>query len=146
MIREKFANTFEKIFVNKEALAQLFRYGLVGIGINAALYLVYLFLVHCGLDPKAAMSIAYILGIAIGYFGHKQLTFANKENYCPTLIRYALAHLGGYLINLVLLWMLVDYFSWPHAFVQVLCIFVVAAYLFLIFKYWVFSEKNYADN
>lgn len=123
---------------------QLMRYGLVGIGINATLYACYLLLVFLGVEPKISMSIVYVIGLGIGFYGHRKLTFFHTENFKHAIARYLIAHVGGYAINFFLLLAFVDYMSLSHALVQGISIFIVAAYLFVVFKYWVFSEKNYA--
>lgn len=133
------------IFFSKN-VRQLWRYGLVGVGINATLYICYLLLVFMGVEPKVAMSIVYVIGLGIGFYGHKKLTFSHTESSRRALVRYLIAHVGGYAINFFLLIALVDYMKLSHVFVQGFSVFIVAAYLFIVFKYWVFSEKNYAIN
>jgi hypothetical protein len=44
----------------------------------------------------------------------------------------------GYLLNLSLLWLLVDRWGLPHAPVQGVLILGVAAFLFVVHKVWVF--------
>lgn len=125
---------------------QLVRYGLVGIGINAALYACYLLLIFWGMEPKKSMSVVYVIGLGVGFYGHRKLTFFHTENFKLAMARYLVAHAGGYAINFFLLLTLVDYMNLSHALVQAVAVFIVAAYLFVIFKYWVFSEKNYAAS
>lgn len=141
-------NIFQNLYgvLSGKGFRQLIRYGLVGFGINAALYAFYLLLVFWGLEPKTSMSIVYVMGLGIGFYGHRKLTFSHTENYKQAIARYLIAHLGGYGINFFLLLVLVDVMGFSHALVQAVSIFIVAAYLFVIFKYWVFSEKNYAAS
>ena len=134
-----------EMLVNK-SFRQLLRYGLVGVGINAALYTCYLLFVFFSIEPKIAMSIVYVMGLGIGFFGHRKLTFSHTENVRRTIVRYLAAHSGGYAINFFLLVAFVDHMHLSHALVQGLSIFIVAAYLFIIFKFWVFSEKKYATS
>jgi len=105
-----------------------------------------LLFVFAEVEPKAAMSIVYVIGLAIGFYGHRKLTFFHTENFRRAISRYLIAHIGGYTINFLLLVVFVDYINLSHALVQGVSIFIVAAYLFIIFKYWVFSEKNYATS
>jgi putative flippase GtrA len=132
--------------LSAKSFKQLMRYGLVGVGINAALYVCYLVLVFFEVEPKVSMSIVYLIGLGIGFYGHKNLTFFHTENFKHAIARYLIAHVGGYAINIFLLFAFVDYMNLSHALVQGIAIFIVAAYLFTIFKYWVFSEKNYANS
>jgi putative flippase GtrA len=129
-----------------KGVRQLIRYGVVGVGINAALYAVYLLLVFWGFEPKTSMSVVYVIGLGIGFYGHRKLTFFHTENFKHAITRYLIAHAGGYGINFFLLLAFVDHMGLSHALVQAVSVFIVAAYLFIIFKYWVFSEKNYAAS
>ena len=123
-------------------MRQLIRYGLVGAGVNLILYLGYLLLNHLGLEPKKSMTLIYVIGVVIGFYGHRRLTFAHHEDTRKSMVRYIISHLLGYMINFLLLLGLVDYFGWPHELIQGAAIFVVAAFLFVIFKYWVFPKKR----
>lgn len=125
-----------------KSIRQLLRYGLVGGGINLMLYFWYLLFTYLGLESKISMSLIYLVGVGIGFFGHRKWTFAHRGDARQSMVRYMLTHLLGYLINLFLLFCLVDYFGYPHELVQGAAIFVVAVFLFIVFKYWVFSLHN----
>lgn len=127
-------------------IKQLVRYALVGGGINFMLYIGYLFINYLGLEHKKSMSLIYLIGVSIGFFGHRKLTFAHDGNSRQSMLRYAIAHLLGYAINFALLVGLVDYLRYPHELVQGVAIFVVAAFLFIVFKYWVFPKNKYVRN
>lgn len=123
-------------------MRQLIRYGFVGGGVNLILYLGYLFINYFGLEPKKSMSLIYFVGVVIGFYGHRQLTFAHGGDVRQSMLRYMATHFFGYSINFFLLLIMVDYFGYPHELVQAVAIFVVAAFLFVVFKYWVFPESN----
>lgn len=120
---------------------QLVRYGLVGIVSNVTIYLAYLFITHHGIEPKIAMTLTYISGATLGFFCNRQWTFAHRGSFLVAMIRYVFAHLLGYLLNLALLFTFVDQLTYPHQWVQAAAIIVVAGFLFVIFKYFVFREK-----
>lgn len=123
-------------------IQQVIRYGLVGGGVNLMLYIGYLLVSFAGVDSKTAMSLIYLLGVGIGFIGHRRLTFSHDGDPRRAIMRYIGAHLFGYLLNLVLLIWLVDYLGWRHDLVQGAAILVVAAFLFVTFKYWVFSKHE----
>lgn len=56
--------------------------------------------------------------------------------------RYIIAHCFGYLINLVILIIFVDELGFVHQWVQAIAIVIVAAFLFLAFKFFVFPITN----
>jgi putative flippase GtrA len=57
-------------------------------------------------------------------------------------VRYVISYAIGYLLNLSVLWLAVDYFGFPHQIVQGAMIFTLALMLFLLQKYWVFLERD----
>lgn len=121
-----------------QAFFQLLRYGMVGIASNVAGYLLYLLITSLEVDPKSAMSGLYAVGVGLGYFGHRQWAFAHRGAMAPSALRYLLAHAGGYALNLALLVVCVDHAGLAHQGVQAVAIVVVAAWLFLMFRYFVF--------
>lgn len=122
--------------------AQLLSYAFVGVLSNLAGYLVYLLITYLGAGPKITMSALYLAGASIGFWGNRRLTFAHDEKGMAVGVRYVLAHCVGYLINLCLLYLLVDRFGYAHQIAQAFAIFVVAGFLFLSFKYFVFPDSN----
>jgi hypothetical protein len=49
--------------------------------------------------------------------------------------------LSGYLLNLFILLVFVDYFGYTHQVIQGIAIFIIAGFLFLVFKYFVFPKQ-----
>ena len=127
---------------SRQSIRQMARYGLVGLLSNASGYLLYLLLTALGGEPKITMTGLYLLAASLGFIGNRQWTFADQGNPLASALRYALAHLGGYGLNLALLVILVDHFGYPHQWVQALAILVVAAYLFVVFRTFVFTRPR----
>ena len=127
--------------LNHCSLKPLFRYGLVGVVNNLLGYLAYLLLTYWGVDHKVAMTLLYILGSTIGFFGNRQWAFSHQGNVLSSALRYCVAHFCGYLMNLILLVVFVDKLGYPHQAVQALAIIVVAGFLYIMFKLFVF--RNY---
>jgi trans-aconitate methyltransferase len=123
-------------------MRQLIRYGLVGGISNIVMYLFYLLITSVGFEPKIAMTLVYIIGASIGFVGNRKWTFSYNENLAGNTIRYILAHLFGYLLNFLMLLIFVDNLGFAHQWVQAISILIVAGFLFIVFKYFVFREKN----
>lgn len=121
---------------------QLLRYGLVGVATNLALYSFYLLITYLGMEPKKAMTISYVVGASIGFIGHRQWTFAHKGAWLGSGTRYCIAHFCGYLINFLILLTFVDKLGYSHQWVQAVAIFVVAGFLFVTFRYFVFPHDR----
>ena len=126
-------------------LRQLVRYGLVGLATNAAGYLVYLLVTWLGVPPKVAMTVLYATGATLGYFGNRKFTFRHGGSALSSGGRYLLAHGAGYLINLAIQVVVADRWGYPHEWAQALAVFVVAAFLFVTFRYFVFAKDTRSE-
>lgn len=127
-------------------MQQLIRYGLVGLASNLAIYCIYLLLTYLGVEPKAAMTLVYMIGATIGFVGNRKWTFSHQGDAFHSAIRYMIAHFAGYLLNFLILFIFVDKLGYIHQAVQAAAIIVVAGFLFIIFKYYVFHEKTQAPE
>ena len=125
-----------------KTISQLFRYGLVGIAANIALYLFYLLIAYLGMEPIKAMTISYVVGAFLGFIGHRKWTFMHKGALLGSGTRYFIAHLFGYLINFLILLTFVDKLGYPHQWVQAVAIIIVAGFLFVTFRYFVFPKAE----
>jgi putative flippase GtrA len=123
-------------------MRQLIRYGLVGVVSNLTIYIVYLLITYFGVEPKKAMTLLYIIGASIGFVGHRKWSFSHRGDATHAALRYAAAHLSGYMLNLLILFIFVDRLHYAHQMVQAVAIIAVAGFLFIVFKYFVFPEKN----
>jgi putative flippase GtrA len=119
-------------------LKQLVRYAVVGIATNLAGYAVYLLVTWAGVEPKLAMTCLYALGATVSFLGNRSWTFAHRGNIATGAVRFAIAHLLGYLLNLTLLVVFVDRLGFPHQLVQGAAILIVALFLFALFRAFVF--------
>jgi putative flippase GtrA len=121
---------------------QLFRYGIIGIAHNSVGYLLYIIVTELGLEPKLAVTIFTPIAVAISYFGNKQWSFNHDGEYVSSSTKYVVSHILSYLINISLLMYFVDELGYPHQAIQAIAIFVCAGFLFLVFKFIVFPEKE----
>ena len=123
-------------------LPTFFRVVAVGLLSNGAGYLIYLLLTSFGVDPKLAMSVLYAVGTCIGFFGNRTWSFGHTGTLAPAVLRYAATYLVGYAINWMMLYVFVDRLGYPHPLVQAAAIAVLAVYLFLGLRHFVFPRKT----
>lgn len=133
-------NFFIEIKKSK-TVCQLYRFGLVGIASNLFGYILYLLLTYCGLAPKLTVSILYPIGAVIGFLGNREWVFSHQGMVKVALVRYSLVQLLGYLINLVILTVLVNKLGYPHQLIQLLAIFIVAVFLFVASKFFIYKKS-----
>ena len=125
---------------------QLLRYAIAGVTNNGIAYLLYLLLAHWFGSPKIAMSITYVGGMTAGFFINRSWVFKNNNSVHGvawlSIIKYLMAHACGYGLNYIILHYFVDVLHYPHPVVQAASILVVAAFLFTVFRYFVFPAKT----
>jgi putative flippase GtrA len=124
------------------ARQQFIRFALVGFASNLLSYALYIALTKFGLDPKLSMTLLYCTGVLQTFFFNKKWSFRFEGAARSSLIRYVIAYALGYFINLAALVLLVDGAKFPHQLVQAVMIFIVAAMLFLVQRYWVFPQPK----
>ena len=122
-------------------LGQVRRYGIVGVLNNLLGYLIYLFITWFWLDPKIVVTLMYPIGAVTAYYGHAKYAFSYNGRHSHGLVRYIIAHLIGYGTNIGMLYLFWNQLGYPHQLVQAVAIVVVAGVLFLLFRYFVFSER-----
>lgn len=136
----RFSMTLELGFLpSKKSLREFFSYALVGILTNLVGYALYLLLTYLWGAPKITMTALYIVGASISFLANRRFTFLHEGHIGTTGIRYLLVQVTGYLLNLVLLLLFVDWLNFPHQIVQAIAIVVVAVCLFLMLRVFVFS-------
>lgn len=88
------------------------------------------------------MTVLYGVGVAVGYVGNRRLTFDYQGSHRGSVTRYLVAHVFGYLLNFSALWLFVDRLGWPHQIVQGLAIPLVAVFLFVALRHFVFGGSS----
>jgi putative flippase GtrA len=130
---------------NGRSMKQLLRFAAVGVASNVIGYLLYLLITHLGAAPKLAMTVLYGVGVLMGFVGNQKYTFAHQGGLMATGWRYLMAHGLGYLINLAIQIIMVDHLGYAHQLAQAFGICVVAVFLFVVFKYFVFVSTDKID-
>lgn len=88
------------------------------------------------------MSFLYVFGVTAGFIGNKKWTFSHQGTLLNTGIKYFTMHFFGYLLNFMILLIFVDRFGYPHQVVQAAAIIVVALFLFISFRFFVFPQAG----
>lgn len=126
----------------RTSILQLFRYGIVGIGSNIGLYVFYLLITSYAIQPRVAAALSYVSGATIAFLVNRQWTFAYRGNFNRALVRYAVSHLLGFFLNFLIIHIFFERLGYAHQLVQGVAVVVVAGFLFVAFKYFVFPSKE----
>lgn len=121
---------------------QFSRYAIVGIANNAIGYFLYLALTYLGVEFRVAMTSLYIVGVLQSFYFNRNWSFRHDGRVSASFLRYVAAYVIGYVVQLGLLTYGTSYLNFPHQAVQGVAIVFVAALLFILQRYWVFSTKR----
>lgn len=122
-------------------VGQFVRYAVVGLASNLLLYLLYLVLTWFGMGPKLAMTLGYCVGTLQTFYVNRAWTFGGSGGRWA-LARYATVTSLAYTIQWLLMWLFVDRLGYPHQLVQLVLIFVIAVFMFLGFRTFVFGNRG----
>ena len=117
------------------------RFLVVGATNNLLMYGLFVLLTLRGIPPVPAATITYVLGMAISFVAHSRFTFRHRGDRGPAMIRFVLANVAGYLLNVGLLHLLIT-IGLPAVLAQLIAVVVVAALLFVAMKQWVFGSRR----
>lgn len=130
------------ILFSRKNFHQFYRYALAGILTNILGYVAYIFLTYLWGAPKVTMTTLYLVGVLTTFFINRRFTFLHDGNIGATGVRYLLVQVLGYLLNLFLLVIFVDWLGLPHQIVQATAMLVVAIFLFSMLRIFVFIPNN----
>jgi len=125
-----------------KTFVQLAKYAVLGVTSNAIMFSLYLTITHFGVGHKETATLTYVLGVALSFLLNRKITFNHQGGLGPVMVKYCTAYGIGYVINMIALYVLVDCLHFMHQWVQAGMVFVLAAILFLLQKFWVFKKRN----
>ncbi len=131
-----------KFALTSKSLRQFVKYAVIGLLTNSIGYSVYLLLTYLWGAPKLTMTVLYGVGATISFLANRRYTFQHDGPLGAAGIRYILVQICGYLFNLLLLVIFVDWLRLPHQIVQGVAVFAVAALLFVLTKLFVFPART----
>jgi putative flippase GtrA len=135
-------NSKSLVSANYKTIRQLFSYAVIGILTNSLGYSLYFLLTYFWGAPKLTMTALYAIGSLISFFANRRFTFRHDGRMGATGIRFVIALLLGYLLTLTLQVTFVDWLGFAHQVVQAIAIVVVAIFLFLLSRLFVFAPNK----
>jgi putative flippase GtrA len=124
------------------ALARVFRFVVVGLVNNAVGYGLFVVQSLAGVGHTEAMTVSYVVGMAVSFWGNRAWTFGHEGPLWPTVFRFLGANAAGYAVNYGLLNTFVEGWGWPQIPAQLAATAVVAACTFTLMRLWVFPAAR----
>ena len=125
-----------------KAAGQFIRYATVGFVSNGMGFLLYLALTAVGVGPRIAMTLLYGVGVLQTFIFNKRWSFGHSGSGRIAFTRYVVIYSLGYVLNWVAMTVFVVWLGLPHQIVLGTLIVLFAVVLFLLQKYWVFSQPK----
>lgn len=126
----------------RAALHQFVRYGVIGLSITLLGQAIYLGLAdYAGVPPLVSIAVAWIVGVAVGFFAHGQISFRGhgQQNNSPqTGARFVGVNLAGYAMNSFWVWLLVELLAGPTWWPVVPNIALTPLITFFLHRHWTY--------
>ena len=121
---------------------QFASYAIIGLTTNGLSFLGFALLTWLKLSPVYAISIIYPVHITLTFILNKSWTFSHEGSISTSAVRYLIAYVGCYGLNVAALKFFNGYLGYSHLIVQAIAILVFALLLFVALKYWVYRVQN----
>ena len=128
-----------KIKLSFEKYGQFIKFCFVGVTNTSISLLVYALLLNLNMNYLASSAIAYLAGIINGFILSTSFVFKKKYNFVRGLM-FLGVYFSSLLINLALLYILVDIFSISEFLGQVFVTCFNVFYNYLLNKLWTFKR------
>lgn len=91
-----------------ETIGQLVRFGIVGFGLAAVYSGIYSYLAYYVMPPVAAVVIAFIVSVSIGFVLHSRWSFRGhgQEEDHRLKVKFVAVQLFGFVLNVIFTWVL----------------------------------------
>ena len=125
-----------------EAVTQLLRFAIAGLGVtafSAAVYLFYAMPLHA--EPLIANVVSHVAGVALGYSIHSRWSFRESATQdAASLWRFAVASGLAFALNSLWVWIGTDLLALPVWAPVPAMMFVTPLSSFALNRWWVFSR------
>ena len=130
-----------RLNVSHETLGQLVRFALVGFFLAGVYSVIYSYLTVYVMPATAAVVIAYLVAVSIGFVLHSRWSFRGhgKREDRRMKIKYFTVQTSGFLLNEGFTWLLINHLhgAWWWPLIPAVSVTPLATYLFN--RQWVFG-------
>ena len=130
---------YNKIKMSIQKYGQFIKFCIVGVTNTTISLVVYYFLLKLGVQYLLASTIAYCAGLLNGYILSSTFVFKQQRNMNQAL-KFIGVYLSSLLINLLLLYCLVDIYGISEFFAQVVVTVFNVFYNYFLNKIWTFNK------
>jgi putative flippase GtrA len=126
-------------------IAQLARFGVVGVAAMAVHWLIVAGIVPLGMAPLIANVIGFAVAFNVSYFGHRNWTFSASDGpaaagHAITFTRFLSVAGASFILNELMYSLLLRYTALDYRAALLLVLIAVAALTFVLSRYWAFRQ------
>ena len=127
--------------LDRETLGQLTRFGIVGFSLAGVYSAIYYFLATQVMSPMAAVVIAFLVAVSIGFVLHSRWSFRGhgQREDRRLKIKFLLVQTSGFLLNEAFTWLLTERLHGPEWWPLVPAILVTPVATYFLNRKWVFG-------
>jgi len=129
----------------KSRIAEIFRFGIVGIIASVLHILTALTLLGAGLmGPYGANAAAFCVALIASYIGHHRWTFQREGGHAEHFPRFVTTALLGFALNQGIIAIAIEFFNLPYWIAILIVVATVPAIVYLLCKLWAFALRSNA--
>jgi putative flippase GtrA len=125
-------------------MAEIVRFGTAGITITLAAALGYWLLTRfLGIQPNLALLLVFIVMSLIGFWAHLRFSFRKSPaDHFHNFGRYFLVNTGGFALNQIFVWLLVQQLAAPLWAPIIPMVMVTPVATYLLLRNWVYRDRR----
>ena len=126
---------------DRETLGQLIRFGIVGFSLAGLYSVIYWYLAEYVMSPMAAVVIAFLVAVSIGFVLHSRWSFRGhgQREDRQLKIKFLLVQTSGFVLNEGFTWLLTGPLHGPTWWPLVPAIFITPVATYFLNRQWVFG-------
>lgn len=121
-------------------IAQIARFGAIGIAAMAVHWCAVAVFVPLGLPPLFANVIAFCIAFNVSFFGHHHWTFASADSQQNTFKRFLGVAILGFVVNEFMYSLLLKFTVLDYRVALVIVLIAVSGMTFLLSRFWAFRH------
>lgn len=122
-------------------IAELVRFGMVGVAAMATHWCAVALLVPLGIAPLLANAIGFCIAFNVSFFGHHHWTFASSDDQKNTFKRFIGVAFLGFITNEAMYALLLKLTHLDYRIALLIVLIAVAGMTYLLSRFWAFRSQ-----
>lgn len=121
---------------------QFIKFSMVGAINTITSLLIYYVMIYFNVNYMISIIVSYVLSSTIGYILNKYFVFHDRAGGTKkSILKYYIVYGSALLLNITLMYILVDLLSVPKVISPVIVLCFIIPYNFILSKHWTFRNN-----